>query len=257
MTARQWQAFSQFRTEFKDKCDQWLCQFSKELVPLQKKAAVADTPEYSVETPIVYNIALDEVTESDEIRLIVIGDNPGKTEQLSCNRRYLVGQSGKIAQGFFSANKSLGIDFRKNTIILNKTPVHTAKTSHLKYLQRQGSLSVVKLIEESQIWMARKTAQLHQGLACENSCLLWLVGYGELKEKGVFKLYRDALFESYRNSSDAFWQQVFVFQHFSMNRFLIDLKNHMEDCKKNATSCCVEEALKDLGATHRKTIFGV
>ena len=60
---------------------------------------------------------MDRLTPDDEIKLIVIGDNPGKDEQLTKNQRYLVGQAGKIADGFFKRNPELGIDFRKNVVI--------------------------------------------------------------------------------------------------------------------------------------------
>ena len=138
MTETQWQFFTEFKKNFKEQCSQWNEVFAAELEPLQRAAASKDTPEYSVETGVVYNHALDEVTKETDIKLIVIGDNPGKDEQLQRNQRYLVGQAGKIAAGFFSRNPELGIDFRKNTIILNKTPVHTAKTVHLRQLLKSG-----------------------------------------------------------------------------------------------------------------------
>lgn len=124
--------FLQFRDEFKNLCNQW-SQFSNELYPLQKESA-KDTPYYNLETSIVYNKAYDEVQKTDKISFIVIGDNPGKEEQLSSNQKYLVGQSGRIAEGFFRRNPELSTDFRKNVLILNKTPVHTAKTVQLKYI---------------------------------------------------------------------------------------------------------------------------
>ena len=103
MTETQWQFFTDFRTDFKEQCHQWNEAFAAELEPLQKAAASKDTPEYPVETGVVYNHALDEVTRETDIKLIVIGDNPGKDEQLQRNQRYLVGQAGKIAAGFFLA----------------------------------------------------------------------------------------------------------------------------------------------------------
>ena len=72
---------------------------------LQKKAAQnTNNVFYSFETPIVYNRDLDKITQDDEIKLIVIGDNPGKDEQLQKNNRYLVGQAGKLADSFFKKN---------------------------------------------------------------------------------------------------------------------------------------------------------
>ena len=135
MTKEQWEALEVFKADFKGQVEKWARDFPM-LGQLQKEAALdAKTPEYSFETPVVYNTDLDRLTKNDEIKLLVIGDNPGKDEQLAKNQRYLVGQAGKIADGFFKRNPELGIDFRKNVVILNKTPVHSAKTAQLKGLQ--------------------------------------------------------------------------------------------------------------------------
>ena len=289
MTETQWQFFTDFKNSFKEQCCQWNGAFAAELEPLQKAAARKDTPEYAVETGVVYNHALDEVTKDTDIKLIVIGDNPGKDEQLLCNQRYLVGQAGKIAAGFFSRNPELAIDFRKNTIILNKTPVHTAKTAHLRYLLKNGCSEITHLIQESQLWMAQKTAQLHQVLcsvpgsggknasgknACSDEikdgagCQLWLVGYAELKGRGLFLDYRNQLAQSYGieltgegqvdSAPQGFlpqWNQVMVFQHFSMNRFTIDLAEKLHEGKINS-QLPLQEQLAVLGAFHRQEIFG-
>lgn len=292
MTETQWQFFTDFRKDFKEQCHQWNEAFAAMLEPLQKAAASKDTPEYPVETGVVYNHALDEVTMDTDIKLIVIGDNPGKDEQLQRNQRYLVGQAGKIAAGFFSRNPELAIDFRKNTIILNKTPVHTAKTAHLRYLLKNGGTEITHLIQESQLWMAQKTAQLHQVLCwapgsggknasgknasgdeknCGSSwcgCQLWLVGYAELKGRGLFLDYRNQLAQSYgvevvgEGQADSVsqdflpaWNQVMVFQHFSMNRFTIDLAEKLHEGKINS-QLPLQEQLAVLGAFHRQEIFG-
>lgn len=291
MTETQWQFFTDFRRDFKEQCHQWNEAFATELEPLQKAAASKDTPEYPVETGVVYNHALDEVTQETDIKLIVIGDNPGKDEQLQRNQRYLVGQAGKIAAGFFSRNPELGIDFRKNTIILNKTPVHTAKTAHFRQLLKSGKPEIIRLIQDSQRWMATKTAQLHQVLcsapctgknvSSKNAgsdekkagsgwwgCQLWLVGYAELKGRGLFLDYRDQLAQSYGVPlagiveagavSQGFlpqWNQVMVYQHFSMNRFTIDLADQLSSGKINS-QLPLQEQLAVLGALHRQEIFG-
>ena len=93
MTETQWQFFTEFRQNFKEQCSQWNEKFAAQLEPFQRVAASKDTPEYSVETGVVYNHALDEVTQDTDIKLIVIGDNPGKDEQLQRNQRELVGQA--------------------------------------------------------------------------------------------------------------------------------------------------------------------
>ena len=287
MTDIQWNAFCTFRADFKDKIAEWNEKLTKikaenglSVADLQKNAAEKDgVPPYPLQNAVVYNTALDDITAEDEIKLIVIGDNPGKDEQLSCNRKYLVGQAGKIAEGFFRKNPELAIDFRKNVIILNKTPVHTAKTKELAFLQKCGGNALKELILESQLWMAENTAKLHIKLneSAAEECGLWLVGYSELKGKGLFLPYRDALLKAYEHGGECSAQSspangspsaggsamgnsagtgfaespVYVYQHFSMNRFSIDLSEHKQP------EDSLSESLKKLGILHRKEIFGV
>lgn len=251
MTEKQWLIFSDFRNNFKLKCDEWASEAEKlNITALVQEACKKDTPPYAHETPVVYNRALDDVTEKSEIRYIIVGDNPGKDEQLLKNNRYLVGQSGKLGERFFKMNNELKAGFRENVIILNKTPVHTAKTNHLRYLCRADS-RVAELINESQKWMAQSTAKLHIGLKAE----LWLVGYAELKKNGIFSLYRDTLLSCYESNGDIgadSWRYVMAFQHFSMNRFTIDLNTKL----KENPSASTKNVLSVLGTAHRKEIFG-
>lgn len=254
MTGGQWQAFCAFRDAYKAQCAAWDAQYGAALRPLQKAAAQKDTPDYPLETAVVYNRAFDDVTAQDVIRYLVIGDNPGKDEQLARNNRYLVGQSGKIAAGFFARNPEFATDFRKNVLILNKTPVHTAKTAHLRQLAKNGGTEIQQLIRTSQVWTAEQTARLHAALCAaaderNPAPELWLVGYAELKGNGIFLPYRDTLRAS---CPDDAWQRVFVFQHFSMNRFLIDLK----DFRARHGEQPLPESVQALGAQHRTEIFG-
>ena len=274
MNPQQWKIFQNFKSDFKNQGQSWAC-YSKELIPLQKSSSVKDTPDYPIETPVVYNTALDELTRQSEIKLIVIGDNPGKNEQLSINQKYLVGQAGKIAEGYFKKNPELEIDFRKNVIILNKTPVHSAKTKHLISIDKElkaGNSPAQNLIEESQRWMAKKTAALHQDLIAasdENSFIpeLWLVGYTELKKNGIFIPYRDELKTAYTKTqaittdslsltdepakTSTAWQKVFVYQHFSMNCFSKDVKNHQAANPAQT----LKQTLESLGQIHKEEIF--
>lgn len=246
MTETQWEAFSSFRSLFKNQIEQWketLSPYNEEIRLLQKEAAARDkVPPYSLDNIFVYNKFLDNVLPEDDIKIILIGDNPGKAEQLMENQAYLVGQSGKIADNFFKRNPELGIDFRKNVIILNKTPFHTAKTKELKTFEKCGIEDVTNIIRESQVFMAEQTARLHQKLQCQ----LWLVGYSELKNNGIFIPYRDALKGAYKDFENS---SVYVYQHFSMNRFLIDLKERSD---KNLS---LKDNLLSLGKIHRKEIF--
>lgn len=309
MTHDQFTAFSAFRERFRTQVAAWSsdADLMNALASLQKEAAKADgVPDYPIETPIVYNTALDEITESDDIRIIVIGDNPGKSEQLATNRKYLVGQAGKIAEGFFRRNPELGIDFRKNAIILNKTPLHTAKTRELAMLaekaepaskagsdkqaysadkatgpsafkassnnqtasvdkaggaandqsvadaSREPSISqkqrLAALLDETQRFMAHETAALQKALDTpESPCAIWLVGYAELKPRGLFTTYRDILADEYHAQPES---NLFVYQHFSMNCFTTDLK------KRADSKLSLAENLQAIGHEHRKEIIG-
>lgn len=282
MTDSQWKVFSTFKKELKEKCDEWN-KFAAELIPLQKETSREDTPDYPVENAVVYNTALDELTSDSEIKLIVIGDNPGKSEQLNINQKYLVGQAGKLADGFFKKHPELEIDFRKNVIILNKTPIHSAKTKHLSKIEKSlesKNSPASKLIHDSQIWMAQKTARLHIDLY--NAALvtytdpsnipflpqLWLVGYSELKPRGLFLPYRDTLAQTYNGqpkptsatytdqskstgTSIDPWSHVFVYQHFSMNCFNKDITNY----ETINSSLSLKQSLEHLGNIHKAEIF--
>lgn len=252
MKEKAYRAFCKFREDLKKQIENWQREsdLMKELVSLQKEAARKDgVPDYELEHPLVYNRALDEIGPEDEIKLIVIGDNPGKDEQRDKNQRYLVGQAGKIAEGFFRRNGELGIDFRKNAVILNKTPLHTAKTKELNFLLKNGSACVKEMIESSQKWMAERTAELHIALNEEDECGLWLVGYSELKGKGLFLDYKKSLCRAYEGSE--VFDRVLVFQHFSMNRFSIDLAEYAEKHQENS----LEQNIRELGAKHKSEIL--
>ena len=112
---------------------------------------------------------------------------------------------------------------------------------------KQGGPEVEALILDSQKWMAEQTARLHQAL---EGTQLWLVGYSELKEGHFFMPYRDTLKSSY-NASPKSWNNVYVFQHFSMNRFSIDLKEYSQ---QDPTANLMDQISK-LGQQHKTEIF--
>ena len=112
------------------------------------------------------------------------------------------------------------------------------------------------MILESQIWMAQNTAKLHAGLLQKsnknNFPELWLVGYSELKKKGIFEDYKNFL----KNEYSAFplaWEKVFVFQHFSMNRFTIDLNDFVKE--NNLQNQDLFLNIHQLGSIHKTEIF--
>jgi hypothetical protein len=221
------------------------------------KIAGSSGPAYKIETPVLYNYALDDLTQNDEIKLILVADNPGRREQAAENRRYLVGPSGKIAEKFFRENPELGIDFRKNVVILNKTPVHTPRTGDLKELCRRSGPALAEALAESQRTMAALLLEFHRALAVP----VWITGYSEMKKAGIFEAYTEALKDLYKPPKAGtggrsatglapFREQLFFFRHFSMNQFTIDLH------KQAAAGETLGKSLERIGRAYRLRILG-
>jgi hypothetical protein len=247
-----WEKFVKARDAYRATCEE-LERGLPQLQRCQQKlvdgraSGKADGLAYRVETPIVYNTALDDVTSRDKIKLILVADNPGRREQAAENRRYLVGPSGKIAEKFFRENPSPGIDFRRNAIILNKTPIHTPRTAELRELCRLGGPAVEKSLAESQLLMARLLLDFHRAL---NDAHIWIIGYSEMKKGGIFEAYTQALCSLYaEKSASALAKNVFVFRHFSMNQFTIDLHKQAVPDKSLA------ENLERIGTAYRQRIL--
>jgi hypothetical protein len=224
MNKTAWRKFSALREQYRD----WVETLARSIPKLralqQELVNRRDGPPYTVETPVVYNGALDEVGPDSEIRLILVADNPGRREQAAENRRYLVGPSGKIAEKFFRDHPELGIDFRKNVIILNKTPIHTPRTGELRELCRLGDAPGTRRplsehLAKSQEYMARLLWEFHQALS---PIPVWITGYSEMTPRGIFWPYTAALQTLYPPTAPA-TKTLFFYRHFSMNQFTIDL----------------------------------
>jgi len=254
----EWNRFVKARERFRGTVDE-LTRSLPKLKSIQQKLADnrADgkNSSYSVETPVVFNSALGEKTIDDEIKLILVADNPGRREQAAQNRRYLVGPSGKIANKFFRDNPALGIDFLKNVIILNKTPIHTPRTVELRELCRMeaqsgsgaisSAMEIAHALEESQKTMAALLLEFHEALGTP----VWITGYSEMKKGGIFEVYTESLKELYSERQEMI-KQVYIFRHFSMNQFTIDLK------RQTLPGETLEKSLRRIGTAYRKRILG-
>jgi hypothetical protein len=234
-----WSRFTLAREHYRREIKRLLRKLPQ-LRAVQQELVNSRSPSYTVETPIVYNGALDDVQPDSEIRLILVADNPGRREQAAENRRYLVGPSGKIAEKFFRDNPALNIDFRKNVIILNKTPIHTPRTVELRELCRLGGAALETALAESQRIMARLLLEFHQALAVP----VWITGYSEMKKGGVFEAYTSELKALYGGTN--LQDSVFLYRHFSMNQFTIDLK------QQAARGESLNKALDRIGTAYRE-----
>jgi hypothetical protein len=245
MTRAAWNRFIKAREHYRDGLENYSRDLP-ELRLLQQRLVDNRSPSYPVETPIVYNGAIDDIQQADDIRLILVADNPGRREQAAENRRYLVGPSGKIAEKFFRDNPALKIDLRKNVIILNKTPIHTPRTVELKNLRGLGGAALGTALDESQRFMARLLFEFHNILSYgkDKPVPVWITGYSEMKETGVFAAYTNELKTIYNKSELV--KTIFLYRHFSMNQFTIDLKRQTSPGESTA------RALKRIGAAYRR-----
>ncbi|GMO47748.1 MAG: hypothetical protein Ta2G_03330 [Termitinemataceae bacterium] len=212
---------------------------------IQKLVDEKGSPAYTVNRAVVYNDALSNVTQDNDIRLILLGDNPGRREQES--GLYLVGPSGKIAEGFFKRENTLGIDFRKNVIILNKCPIHTPRTKDLEKLR------LTPCIRGGTIWSCVENSEkLMVDLLIKFQSLLkvpvWITGYSEMRKNGIFDSYTNALRDAIAHDSEI-KKNIFIYRHFSMNQFTIDLN------KQRTEGETVKSALKRIGTAYRDRIL--
>jgi len=255
MNKEAWSAFRKTAGEYRAMVDKTTAAVPVDLI--QQLVDRRDGPSYTVDTPVVYNLSLEDFTAESEIKMILVADNPGRREQAAENRRYLVGPSGKIAEKFFRDNPELGIDFRKNVLILNKTPIHTPRTAELKDLRAIGNTALNDALASSQKAMAELLAAFWAALGehpangkGRKGVTVWITGYSEMKKGGVFDSYTKTL-QTLCAANPRFKDSIFFFRHFSMNQFTIDLKQHRRPGE------ATEESLHRIGAAYRTRILGM
>ena len=241
MTPKAFSRYKAIRDEFRDRTAGWSVALPG-LADAQRRLA-ADRGEdgYDIETPIVYNRALDDIVPESRIAWVVVADNPGKREQEAAMNRYLVGRSGMVAERFFA--RELGVDFRREVAIINKTPVHTPKTAQLRTLGRMYP-EARAVIDESQRFMASMVPALQ---ACFGA-RVWVMGLSELRPKGIFQPWMNALAEAYEGD-EAGMSEVYGFNHFSMGSFATDLK------RRRLPDESTGEAVMRIGAENRIRVF--
>jgi len=246
-----WEEVRRLRDDFESLTAKWAAKATW-LSPLLDELRIElGYEDYAIETAVVFNEDLRKLGKESEPAFVLVADNPGKKEQLEKNRRYLVGQSGKLAEGWF--RRELDLDFRRDVVIINKTPIHTPKTAELRRLLAlsgpAGSkrrTELLALLDESQRDMARIARGFHAALGVP----LWISGYGELRPRGLFSTYAAALAEEYRGAGPAVRDSVLLFRHFSMNQFAIEMK------AKRDAALPLREELSRIGIENRRRILG-
>jgi hypothetical protein len=257
MTSEAYAALDSIRAEFRGLVDAWSAGNPYLLEAQERVRSKQGYGDYRVETPVVYNRALDDIGPEAEIKIVLVADNPGKNEQLAVNNRYLVGQSGKLAEGYF--RRELGIDFRREVVILNKTPVHSPKTAELRLLASGSGIHrqrLEALLAGSQAAMADLAWRLYSSLRAGSRGAspwpaLWISGLGELRRGGLFEIYRDELSRRIAKAAPGLGAGVWAFNHFSMNQFAIEAK------RKARPGLPVAEELARIGRENAIRVFGL
>lgn len=237
MTAPEFKRFSQLKDGFRKSCALWDAALPGLPQAIERVQAEAG---YRVENAIVYNTALDEIGPGSKIKWIVIADNPGRKEQESSNRKYLVGQAGKIARNFFA--REMGADFAKDVIVLNKTPVHSPKTGQLKKLLASHP-QLQPVLDESQVFMANLAYEFQKLF----NARVWVMGLSELKARSVFSPWA-ARIQEICLEKPGFMENLYLFNHFSMGSFARALK------KEQLPNEILMDAVYRIGRQNRKRI---
>jgi len=247
MKQNTFQRFASLRDDFRERVAEWSAALPG-LADAQRQLAIeCGEAAYLLETPIVYNRALDDITAASDIEWVVVADNPGKREQEAAMNRYLVGRSGLVAERFFG--RELGVDFRRQVAIINKTPVHTPKTAQLRRLAVIYPAARA-ILEESQRFMAAMVPALQQIFGAR----VWVMGLSEVRPHGLFEPWQQALTEAYANSGRDEKQRDLVsnlygFNHFSMGSFATDLK------RRRGANEPIAQAVLRIGAENRARIL--
>ncbi|MBN1648729.1 MAG: hypothetical protein JW874_11915 [Spirochaetales bacterium] len=235
--------FKQIADGFRHQVEQWDSEYR-----LSGLACYNNT-DYELVRTIVYNSQFDTIIPS-EIKLILVGDNPGMEEQKQ--NAYLVGKSGKMAAGFFGS--AYGYEFYRNVLILNKTPLHTKSTVQLAEIRKKYP----DLVRNSQEYMARliySVASLLEvpvfitGFAgCRDTNGKWLPagrnGQPPAVQTAVW------FFREIRSLFAGRPDLLFLFKHFSYGNFSRDLQPLL---KKGIP---VQDAVRRIGSSYASELLG-
>lgn len=176
--------------DFKEKCIEWQKPFDKK------------------EIHFVYNNDLD-ILELKDIKYILVADNPGNMEAVK--GRYLIGPAGMSARVYF--DRAMVSDFKKEVLVLNKTPIHTSITNKLKEFKE---VSI-----ESQKYMVEMIVSLHTIL----NVPIIISGYsnGLTKRNGQLRLNSNSLrlfFELFAKAvKEGRINDYYIISHFSRDMF--------------------------------------
>lgn len=180
--------------------------------------------------------------KTDEIRYIVLGDNPGNNEK-DLNR-YFVGKSGIALRSLFEAK--LVEKFSSEVLVLNKTSFPSTTTKELWNMVFSNKIEC--LFIKDQVYMAHFLKELNEILEIR------ILIFGTPKNYESIGITNTettpfATFFKYLRKFNSF-ENIFFFNHPSMLCLFESITIEMYEDN------CFEKYLFDLGSNRRKEIIG-
>ncbi len=186
------------------------------------------------EVHFVYNKDLDNLVKED-IKYILVADNPGNIE--AQHERYLIGPAGLAARVYFE--RAMVSDFKKEVIVLNKTPIYTSITDKLENLKEQS--------QESQEYMVNLIVELSLLL---NAPII-ISGYsnGLIKRKDKLAFNNKSLRPFFMKFADKVREKkitdYYIISHFSRNMFYHASANDIVSYEENPSSLLLNQGVKN------------
>jgi len=175
---------------------------------------------------------LTENVSSNNIKFIIVGDNPG-IEEIE-NSQYFIGKSGFELKNIFE-NLGLVKDFYSETLVTNKVPIHTTETNLLLEIKKELGDFFEYIIDQS-VEAICAFQKVH-------SAPIFLFGKSQFKTDGIFSGFIEKLSQ---HTND-----FYIFSHPSRNHFWNEFLRYKKQSPNDLSNL---ELLIEIG-TKNKTSY--
>ena len=169
----------------------------------------------------IFNEDLNQLNK-EEIKYMLIADNPGQME--AEKKRYLIGPAGISARVFFE--RTLVSNFKKEVLVLNKTPIYTNTTKELEQYD---------ITTESQEFMVDLIYQLSKIL--QKPVIIMGYSNGLIKRKDKLVITKNILAPFFHKFAEYVKEKkitdYYIINHFSRNSFYASKYISIEDYENN------------------------
>lgn len=195
---------------------------------------------------VVYNKQLDTI-DIKRVSIILVGDNPGNDEREV--ERYFVGKTGIAARCFFKAEFAI-VDFNKEVVVLNKTPIYTKESEMLRNVD-------MRILEETQEYMGKLIYEI-QKLTKAKLCIVGFGGCRKNKKWHIEKFSKTRYCACFWHTIRTLYMQdkelmskVYIYKHFSRMCFFDDIASNV----KYEDYDSLENVVLELGRQYSKELF--